>query len=71
MNRRFFGKILLLLLSIAFLWVGTSYIIRGFSSNTYLLLHILNQITGWGLVLFSILGILLVVALVKRDGTIL
>ncbi len=69
MNRRVLGKGLLLLLSLAFLWVGIGYIVRGFYSSTSLFLHILNHIAGWGLVLFSILGILFVVALVKRDGS--
>ncbi len=69
MKRRAFGKGLILLLSLVFLWLGIGYIARGFSSTTSLFLHLLNQITGWGLVLFAILGILFVVALVKRDSS--
>lgn len=69
MKRRAFGKAVLFLLSLAVLWVGMNTLMTDSMSQHPLAVHILGQGAGWGLIVASMLGFLVVAALVKRDKT--
>lgn len=69
MRRRAFGKIMIFLLTLWILWLGIDSLIRGFSNLNVLAARILYQVAGWGFIVVSIFGFLLVISLMRRDGS--
>jgi len=69
MKSRILAKGVIFLLSLLLLWRGVTTLMIRASSKTPLIVDVINHVGSWSAIGLGFLGLLLVSALVKRDGT--